>query len=105
MNRARIIFYSVFAAYHLIAFVFTLWISYTTSTTNLFKLLGYIGAFKYITFLGLLMIITDFVWLRIDLRNQKKELEAARVENNTLKAKVYDFQESTKVKPEVKAPR
>lgn len=105
MNRARIIFYSVFAAYHLIAFIFTLWISYTTSTSNLLSLLGYIGVFKFITFFGLLMMAADYVWLRLDLRNHKRELDAARLENNTLKAKVYDFQEAGKAKPEVKAPR
>lgn len=105
MNRARVIFYSVFAAYHLLAFLFTLWINFTNSATDLFSLLGYMPAFMYITLFGLLLIAADFIWLRIDLRNHKKELEAARVENNTLKAKVYDFQESAKAKPEVKTPR
>ncbi len=99
MTRARIIFYSVFGVYNLAAFIFTLVME--NSASFLFKLVGYVGAFKYITFLGLLMIIADFIWLYTDHRKFKKAEEAARHENNVLKAKVYDFQEASKPKPEV----
>lgn len=83
----------------LVAFIFTLVME--SSATILFKLVSIVGWFKYITFFGLLLIITDFVWLWMDSRKQKKQDDAFRHENNVLKAKVYDLQEGLKSKPEV----
>jgi hypothetical protein len=68
----------------------------TNSTSFLFGLLKFIGWFKYITFLGLVFIIIDFVWLWLDVRKQKKVDEDIRLEHNTLKAKVYDMQQGPK---------
>lgn len=101
MARSRIIFYSIFAAYQLGAFIFTLIIDSTQSTTFLFGLLKYIGSFKYITFLGVALIAVDFVWLWMEARKQKKLEEGWRHENNVLKAKVYDMQQGVKPQPEV----
>lgn len=101
MTRSRIIFYSIFGVYQLGAFIFTLIIDSTQSTSFLFSLLKYIGSFKYITFLGVLLILADFTWLWMDSRKAKKQEEAYRHENNVLKAKVYDMQEELKPKPEI----
>lgn len=101
MTRARIIFYSIFGVYQLGAFIFTLIIDNTQSTSFLFSLLKYIGSFKYITFIGVLLIAADFIWLWMDTRKNKKAEDAFRHENNVLKAKVYDMQEGLKPKPEV----
>lgn len=98
MTKARIILYSVFAVYHLVSFIFT--IVMERSSTVLFKLASKVGWFKYITFVGLALIIADFVWMWMDHRNFKRAQEAARHENNVLKAKVYDLQEAAKPKPE-----
>lgn len=97
MNKRRLIFFLVFAVYHLFAFVFTLVIQYNTSL--LFKMVSYISWFKYGTLLGLLLIIVDFIWWRSETQSALKEQDSARHENNTLKAKVYDMQEASKVKP------
>lgn len=83
----------------LVAFIFTLVME--SSASILLGLISYVGWFKYITFFGVLLIVTDFVWLWMDLRKQKKQEEAFRHENNVLKAKVYDMQEGLKSKPEV----
>jgi cell division protein FtsB len=101
MTRNRIIFYSIFGAYQLIAFIFSLIVDYSNSTTFLFGLLKYIAWFKYLTFLGLALIVTDFIWLWMDVRKQRKADESYRHENNVLKAKVYDLQEGAKSQPEV----
>ena len=101
MTRNRIIFYSVFGVYQLLAFIFTIIVDSTNSTTFLFGLLKYIGWFKYITFLGLAFILVDFIWIWMDTRNQKKQDDAFRHENNVLKAKVYDMQEGLKSQPDV----
>ena len=58
--------------------------------------LSYISWFKYITFFGLVLIITDFIWWWREIKSAGKEREASRLENNTLKAKVYDLQETGK---------
>ena len=97
MNKRRLIFFGIFGAYHLIAFVFTIIIE--NNTGLLFKLVGYISTFKYGTFLGLLLFAIDFVWSWRDSKETVKVQEAARHENNTLKAKVYDLQETSKVAP------
>jgi len=96
MNRNRIIFYSVFGVYQLLSFIFSIVMDTTNSTTFLFGLLKYIGWFKYITFLGVVLILVDFVWLWTDSRRQKKAEEESRHENNVLKAKVYDMQQGVK---------
>lgn len=99
MNKARLIFYGIFGAYQLIAFIFTLIVE--RSASFLLDLVGYVGWFKYITFLGLTLIIIDAVWAwRVSVTTKKTEDEM-RLENNTLKAKVYDMQEKGKPKPPV----
>lgn len=100
MTRSRIIFYSVFGIYQLAAFIFTLYIERIA-----LRLLHLLPWFKYITFLGLVLIITDFVWLWMDQRKYKKTEEASRHENNILKAKVYDMQEGSKPKPKEELPK
>ena len=95
MTRSRIIFYTVFGVYMLMAFIFTLYIERIA-----LSLVHYLSWFKYITFLGLLMIIADFVWLWMDQRKFKKMDEANRHENNVLKAKVYDLQQGANPKEE-----
>lgn len=103
MTRSRIIFYSVFGVYQLLAFVFTLIIE--SSASFLFQLVHYLAWFKYITFLGILMVAADFIWVRMDLRRHQKAEDASRHENNTLKAKVYDMQEGAKPKPKEELPK
>jgi hypothetical protein len=104
MTRRRLIFYAIFGAFHLITFIFTLIIEYSDAS-SLFSLIKYIGTFKYIAFLGLALIITDFIWMWLDTRNAKMKEDAMRTENNTLKAKVYDMQEAGKPKAESPSPK
>jgi len=72
-----------------------------SNAIGLLGLLKYIGWFKYLTFIGLILILVDFIWMWRESRKQKKQDEAFRHENNVLKAKVYDMQEGLKSKPEV----
>jgi len=99
MTRRRLIFYGIFGGFHLISFIFTLIIEYG-DPSSLFSLIKYIGMFKYVTFLGLVLVATDFVWVWLDTRNAQQKEDTMRLENNTLKAKVYDMQESGKPKVE-----
>ena len=105
MTKNRIIFFSIFAAYHLISFIFTLMID--ANTGLLFDIVQYISWFKYGAFLGVILIVIDFIWSWRLTKASKVKEEEARHENNVLKAKVYDFQEASKGKPAtpVQAPK
>jgi ABC-type transport system involved in cytochrome bd biosynthesis fused ATPase/permease subunit len=94
MNRNRLIFYIVFGAFHLGAFVFTAMLS--SDTGLLFKMVSFVPAFKWITFFGLVLLITDLVWSFVVHRTSSKEKAALTHELNTLKAKLFDLQEAAK---------
>jgi hypothetical protein len=96
MTRNRIIFYSIFGVYQLLSFIFSIVMDTTNSTSFLLGMLKYIGWFKYVTFLGVVLIMIDFIWLWMDGRRQKKAADESRHENNVLKAKVYDMQQGVK---------
>ena len=93
MNKKRIIFYLVFAAFHIGAFIFTLLIQDFSFLTKIFN---YIGLFKYITFFGIVLIVADVIWSWIVGRDGKKEKDALTHELNMLKAKLFDLQETAK---------
>lgn len=99
MNRNRLIFYAIFAAFHLGAFVFTIIIENNTSA--LFSMVKYIPWFKYGTLLGLILVLVDVTWSWIINKDSQKERGALTHELNTLKAKLFDLQEAAK---EPKAP-
>jgi len=100
MNRKRLLLYLVFVIYHAGAFAFTYLVD---GHLDLLGLLKYIPWFKYIAFLGLLMMVLDIAWYLIDSRAQKQEKDELKDENTTLKAKLYDLQQGKKVE-ETKKP-
>ena len=93
MSKNRVIFYSIFALFHVIAFIFTLMIQDPSFVMEIFQ---HIIWFKYITFLGIVLIATDFAWSWIVNSDSKKEKAALTHELNTLKAKLFDLQEVAK---------
>jgi len=100
MNRNRLIFYAIFAAFHLGAFIFTIVIE--NNTNALFSMVKYIPWFKYGTLLGLILVIADVIWSWIINKDSQKERAALTHELNTLKAKLFDLQETAKDKASTK---
>ena len=97
MNKRRLIFFAVFGFYHLFVFLFTAYIDSQKGDLGvLLKVSSYLSLFKWGALLGLIMLITDAIWWRMESKTMEKEREASRLEHNTLKAKVYDYQESSK---------
>ena len=94
MNRNRLIFYLVFTAFHLAAFIFTLMLDGDTGL--LFKMVNYVPMFKWMTLLGLLLLITDFIWYWKTQRDNARQNAVLLHELNTLKAKLFDLQEAAK---------
>ena len=93
MKQKRLLLYLTFAVYQVCAFVFTVMVD---GHMDLLGLLKFIPWFKYISFLGLLLMITDITWYWIDQRAARKREEELTRENNALKAKLYDKHEASK---------
>lgn len=94
MTKNRLIFYAIFAAFNLAAFIFTLILE--NNTSMLFSMVQYVPWFKYGTLLGLILVIIDVIWSWIINRESQKEKAALTHELNTLKAKLFDLQEEAK---------
>lgn len=106
MNKRRLIFLSCFGAYHLIVSLFTLYIeSQKKDFSVLLGLFDKISLFKYGAFLGLLLLVTEFIWAWRDAKTSQQEKEEQRHENNTLKAKVYDLTEAARISAQTQSAK
>jgi len=97
MKKNRLIFFSIFGAYQLFVFLFTLYINKKQSDPlSLLPLLSHFSIFIYGAFFGVLLMIVDFIWSWMASRRQTRNEEEMILENNTLKAKIYDLQHDKK---------
>lgn len=94
MTKNRLIFYAIFAAFNLGAFIFTIIIE--NNTQLLFSMVQYIAWFKFATLLGLILVTIDVIWSWFIYRESQREKGALQHELNTLKAKLFDLQEEVK---------
>ncbi|MCW5911525.1 MAG: hypothetical protein KIT62_10645 [Cyclobacteriaceae bacterium] len=99
MNQRRLIFFTVFGLYQLFVFFFVIYVESRKDLGDLLSLYNQVKLFKYGALLGLVLLLIDVVWNLLESRNAKREQEALRHENNTLKAKVYDLQQTSKPEP------
>lgn len=102
MNNKRLIFYAVFAAFHFGAFIFTIILQ--NNVGLLLQMASWVPWFKYATFIGVALLITDFVWAYKVNRDEQKEKDALNKELTQLKAKLFDLQEG-KNTPVEKTPK
>ena len=93
MSKNRVIFYIVFALFHVGAFIFTVVLD--NNTDLLFRMVSWVPYFKWITLLGVISIIADVIWSWIINRDSQREKAALVQELNTLKAKLFDLQEAS----------
>lgn len=94
MTKNRWIFYTFFIVFHVSAFIFT--VALEKNTSLLFSLVNKVPWFKWITLLGVILLVTDIVWSIIANKEQEKEKSALNHELNTLKAKLFDLQETAR---------
>lgn len=94
MKKSRLIFYLVFALFHLGAFIFTVVLDGNAGL--MFEMVSWVPWFKWITFFGLALLVTDVVWSWIANKDAQSEKSALTHELNTLKAKLFDLQEEEK---------
>jgi hypothetical protein len=102
MTKNRLIFYAIFAAFNLGAFIFTIILE--RNTQMLFSMVQYIAWFKFATLLGLILVIIDVIWSWFIYRESQQEKDALKHELNTLKAKLFDLQEEAKSVPNLPKP-
>lgn len=95
-------FYSLFGLYHLMVLVFIFIVKSEKDITRLFDYYKEINWIVGGSIFGICLFLIDLAWTWFEIRKNKKEQEAMRLENNLLKAKIYDFQEAAKPKPVVK---
>lgn len=97
MKKNRLIFYGFFALFHLFIFFFSLYVdSQSNNLEFLFAMQKKIWMLKYGSFIGLVLLITDVVWLMRGERNHSRELSRLEGEMTQLKAKLFDLQEEAR---------
>lgn len=106
MKKNRLIFYSVIGVIHLLVFLFTLYMdSQRDNLQFLVNLQKVIWLLKYAMFILLVLFITNFILhLRDNKRHQRENVQLIQ-ELNTLKAKLYDLQETGKKTSEPNPPK
>jgi hypothetical protein len=97
MKKNRIIFYVFFALFHLFIFFFSLYMdSQKDNIQFLLSMQKKIWMLKYGSFIGLVLLLVDVVWLIRGERTHNQERNQLETEMNTLKAKLFDLQEAAK---------
>jgi hypothetical protein len=103
MKKSRLIFYCLFALFHLGAFIFTVVLDYNSNL--LFKMVSWVHSFKWITLFGLALFVIDFLWVRAAKKESDAEKSEINREMNILKAKLFDLQEGAKSTAQSNPPK
>ena len=69
MNTRRIVFLSIFGAYQLSVFLFTLIVEFKDG--YIYTLLNKVSLFKYGAFIGLVLFFIEFLFVKSDSKNSK----------------------------------
>ncbi len=69
MNTRRIVFLSIFGAYHLLVFLFTLIVEFKDG--YIYTLLNKVSLFKYGAFIGLVLFTIEFFLVKNDVKDTK----------------------------------
>ena len=97
MKRNRLIFYGVFALFHIGLFLFTLYVDGQKDNIQfLLRLQKNIWLLKYGSFVGLGLLIADAIWHLREERDHIRDKDKQHNELTSLKAKLFDLQEASK---------
>lgn len=101
MKKNRIIFYIFFGVFHLFIFIFSLYVdSQKDNLEFLFSLQRKIWLIKFGSFIGLILLAIDVIWILRGEREHVREKSRLDDEMTRLKAKLFDLQEGVSRKPE-----
>ena len=105
MKKNRLIFFAIFGLFQLGIFLFSYYIK--ASQQNFSDLLQILKSINWIvvgSLLGIILLITEIIWVSVTEKNHKKEAQKLTQELNLLKAKLFDLQEaannSANIRPE-----
>jgi uncharacterized membrane protein len=99
MKKNGYITYGLLVFFHVVLFLMSFYIDYLTKKQDLgslFTISKYAYLFKYLSFLGLALIIYNFILSSLAIKNYKQEGKQMNDELNSLKAKLFDLQEASK---------
>jgi hypothetical protein len=97
MKKNRLIFYGFFALFHLFIFFFSLYVdSQSNNLEFLFSMQKKIWMLKYGSFIGLVLLVVDVVWLLRSEKDHSREVTRLEADMTNLKAKLFDLQEAAK---------
>ncbi len=97
MSKSKVIFYSIFGAFHIMLFFLSLYIEGKQDDISfLFELRTKIVYMKYISIIGLILMVSNVIIVMVEKRTIDKDIEAMKKEVNLYKAKLYDVQEAQK---------
>lgn len=98
MKKNRLIFYSVFGAFHLFIFFTSLYIDYVgkNDVNQLFALYNNIWMLKYGSLILLILFATNVILHYRDNRRNIREKSQLTQELNALKVKLYDLESGKK---------
>ena len=102
MKKSRLIFYLIFALFHIGAFIFTFMLG--KDSGFLMSMFSWVPYFKWVTLLGVVFVLIDFIWAWAAAKERDREKEALSHEVNTLKAKLFDVQEEISKKASAQRP-
>lgn len=102
MKKNRVIFYLIFALFHIGALIFTIQLG--NSSSFLMSMFSWVPYFKWVTLLGVVLMIVDFVWAIASAKESNREKSVLSQEVNTLKAKMFDLQEQMSKTPSSQRP-
>lgn len=91
MKKHRVIFYLIFTLFHIGALIFTIRLG--NDSTFLMSMFSWVPYFKWVTLLGVILVLVDFIWSWIVVKESNRERAALSHEVNALKAKLFDMQE------------
>ena len=94
MLRKRIILYLALATYQILSFVFTVMVD---GRLDLLGLLKYIPYFKYVAFIGVMLVVVDIIWFWREHSDNTFNRNRLEDQNTFLKGKL-DRQEENKKK-------
>lgn len=97
MKKNRLIFYGVFAAFHLFLVFFSIYVESNKNDLGfMIEMLKWMSFMKWGAIFGLALLVLDVIWVYRSAGQNAKENAAVNHELNTLKAKLFDLQESAK---------
>ena len=104
MTKPRKVFWFIFSLYFVLALISSLVADhYQNDLGFLINMKGYIPLAKYFSLFGLILFGFSYLFMRLSLKDHKKNVQLLETEKKELKAQLFDLQEECKDEKEQKS--